>query len=133
MNPFFQLTLAAAVSMLVIPLGRRLAPRLGLVDRPDARKVHLVPIPRVGGWGITLGTLLPTVLVFKLDPLLQSYVIGCLTLFAFGVWDDARTIGHWPKFAGQLLAVCAVVYYGDLWVGRIPFFETPLPPEVGKP
>ncbi len=133
MNPFFQLTLAAAVSMLIIPLGRRLAPRLGLVDQPEARKVHTLPVPRVGGWGITLGTLLPIVLVFKLDPLLQSYVIGCLTLFAFGVWDDARTIGHWAKFAGQLLAVCGLVYYGDLWVTRIPFVDTALSPEVGKP
>ena len=47
MNPFFELTLAVAVSMLVIPLVRRFAPRLGLVDMPDPRKVHTVPIPRV--------------------------------------------------------------------------------------
>ena len=96
MSPFFDLTLAVAVSMLVIPLVRRVAPRLGLVDMPDPRKVHTVPIPRVGGWGITLGSLVPVALVFKPDPLLESFLIGCLTLFAFGVWDDARSIGHWP-------------------------------------
>jgi UDP-GlcNAc:undecaprenyl-phosphate GlcNAc-1-phosphate transferase len=133
MNPFFQLTLAAAVSMMVIPLVRRFAPRLGLVDRPDPRKVHAVPIPRVGGWGITLGSLLPLVLLFKLDPLVQSFVIGCLTLFAFGVWDDARAIGHWSKFIGQLVAVGAVVCYGDLWVSRMPFVDAAIPPELGKP
>jgi UDP-GlcNAc:undecaprenyl-phosphate/decaprenyl-phosphate GlcNAc-1-phosphate transferase len=133
MNPFFQLTLAAAVSMLIIPVVRRFAPRLGLVDRPDPRKVHTVPIPRVGGWGITLGSLLPLLLLFKLDPLVQSFVVGCLTLFAFGVWDDARTIGHWSKFVGQLIAVGAVVYYGDLWVSRTPFFDAAIPAEIGKP
>jgi UDP-GlcNAc:undecaprenyl-phosphate GlcNAc-1-phosphate transferase len=133
MNPLFQLTLAAAVSMLIIPLARRWAPRLGLVDMPDPRKVHTVPIPRVGGWGITLGSLLPLVLVLWPDPLVQSFVIGCLILFAFGIWDDARAIGHWPKFLGQLAAVGVVVYYGHLWVARMPFVDAPIPAEFGKP
>jgi UDP-GlcNAc:undecaprenyl-phosphate/decaprenyl-phosphate GlcNAc-1-phosphate transferase len=133
MNPLFQLTLAVAVSMLVIPLVRRLAPRLGLVDMPDPRKVHTVPIPRVGGWGITLGSLLPLLLVFKLDPLVQSFLIGCLTLFLFGIWDDARSIGHWTKFAGQLVAVGTVVWYGDLWVSRMPFIDGAIPAALGKP
>jgi len=133
MNPFFQLTLAVAVSMLVISVVRRFAPSLGLVDMPDARKVHTVPIPRVGGAGITLGTLVPIVLIFRPDPLVQSFLIGCVTVFAFGIWDDARTIGHWTKFAGQLAAAAAVVYYGDLWVSRVPFLENPLPPGLGKP
>jgi UDP-GlcNAc:undecaprenyl-phosphate GlcNAc-1-phosphate transferase len=133
MDSFFQLTLAVAVSMLVIPLIRRIAPRLGLVDLPDVRKVHKVPIPRVGGWGITFGMLIPVGLVFRWDPLVQSFLIGCVTLFIFGTWDDARTIGHWTKFFGQLVAVAVVVYYGGLWVSRIPFLDAPLPPELGKP
>lgn len=133
MNPFFELTLAVAVSMLVIPLVRRFAPRLGLVDMPDPRKVHTVPIPRVGGWGITLGTLVPIALVFSPDPLLRSFLIGWSVLFVFGVWDDARTIGHWPKFVGQIAAVGLVVFYGDLWVSRIPFLEVTLPAAIGKP
>src|SRR5215472_16038363 len=133
MNPVFQLTLAVAVSMLLIPLARRVAPRLGLIDMPDARKVHSVPIPRVGGWGIAIGSLLPIALVYRLDPLVQSFLGGCLILFAFGVWDDARTIGHWAKFLGQLAAAGAVVYYGDLWVSRLPFIDSALPPALGKP
>lgn len=134
MNPFFHLILAAAVSMLVIPLARRLAPHLGLVDMPDdARKVHTVPIPRVGGWGITLGIMLPLVLAFRQEPLVQSLLVGYLVLFAFGVWDDARSIGHWPKFAGQLLAAVVVVYVGGLWVARVPFVDAALPAALGKP
>ncbi|HEX4647999.1 MAG TPA: MraY family glycosyltransferase [Steroidobacteraceae bacterium] len=133
MHPLFQLTLAVAVSMLVIPVVRRWAPRLGLVDMPDERKVHTVPIPRVGGWGITLGALLPIALVHVADPLVQSFLIGCLILFAFGVWDDARSIGHWAKFAGQLAAAGTVVYYGDLWVSHVPFIDNAIPAAIGKP
>ncbi len=133
MNPILLLILAMAVSMLVIPVARHLAPYLGLVDLPDPRKVHTVPIPRVGGWGITLGVLLPVLLILKLDPLVQSFLVGCVTLFAWGIWDDARTIGHWLKFAGQLIAVGIVVYYGDLWVSRLPFIEGAIPAVIGKP
>ena len=134
MNPFFLLTVAVAISMLVIPLAWRLAPRLGLVDMPDPRKVHSLPVPRVGGWGITIGSLVPLVLAFHLDPLLQSFVIASVTLFLFGLWDDARQINHWFKFAGQFMAVGIIVYYGDLYVARLPFFDGEvLSAAVGKP
>lgn len=45
---FVSLT-ALAVSMAATPSLMRLAPRLRMVDLPDARKVHARAIPRVGG------------------------------------------------------------------------------------
>ncbi len=134
MNEFFLLTLAAAVSMLVIPVAWRFAPHLGMIDMPDARKVHVAPIPRIGGWGITLGSLAPLVLLFPFDPLLQSFVFGSLVLFCFGLWDDARQIDHWRKFTGQIIAVAIVVYHGDLYVTRLPFLDGyALDPLIGRP
>jgi UDP-GlcNAc:undecaprenyl-phosphate GlcNAc-1-phosphate transferase len=127
-------TLAAALSLLIIPLMWRLAPRLGLVDLPDARKVHKVPVPRVGGWGITIGSLIPLLLWVKLDPALMSFIVGILILFVFGIWDDLRNIGHWSKFSGQLLAAGVVVYYGNLYVARVPFLDGEvLNAAIGKP
>lgn len=134
MNAFFLLTFAAAVSMLVVPVAWRLAPRLGMIDLPDPRKVHTTPVPRVGGWGITIGTLVPLLLLYRFDPLLQSFVVGSLTLFCFGLWDDARQIDHWKKFSGQILATGIVVYYGGVYVSRLPFLEMyALDPALGKP
>ena len=134
MNGFFLMTLAVALSMMLIPLARRLAPRLGMVDMPDPRKVHSAPVPRVGGWGITIGSLVPLVLVFPSDPLLQSFAAGGLILFAFGLWDDAKQISHWIKFVGQLMAAGLVVYHGDLYVTRLPFVDSiVLDPAIGKP
>jgi len=132
MNPFFLLVMAVPASMLIIPFAWRLAPRLGMMDKPDPRKVHSTPIPRIGGWGIVLGTLLPIVIAMKLDPLVQSFVIGGLTLFLYGMWDDAKQISHWAKFSGQLFAAGLVVFYGGLYVSNFPFFGA-VPPEIGKP
>lgn len=123
MTAFFLLVSSVAASMLVIPLAWRAAPHLGMVDHPDARKVHAQPVPRVGGWGIVAGMLLPLLLLRPWDPLLQSFVAGTLVLFLFGAWDDARQISHWPKFAGQLLAAGIVVFCGDLYVTRLPFVD----------
>jgi len=126
------LVLAMAVSLAVVPVMVKVAPHLGMLDKPDARKVHARPIARVGGWGIVIGALTPVIWLLHDQPLYQAYVLGALVLFLFGVWDDARQIGHWPKFLGQILAVGILVFYGGVEVTRLPFLEGPLPPELGR-
>ena len=37
----------------------RVAPSLGLVDKPGLRKIHLKPTPTGGGLGIWLGVVVP--------------------------------------------------------------------------
>ena len=121
MSLILPLIVSLVISMAVIPVMVRLAPRLGMLDTPDPRKVHAVPIPRVGGVGIVLGTLLPVILLLTLDQSLKAYIFGALVLFGFGVMDDSRELGHYVKFIGQFIAVIAVVYYGDVFVTHLPF------------
>lgn len=47
------------VSFLTTGLMRVISPRLGLIDKPSERKVHLTPIPMGGGIGIWFGVVLP--------------------------------------------------------------------------
>lgn len=120
--------------MLTIPVAIRAAPYLGMVDKPDARKVHARPIPRVGGVGITLGAVIPLMFLLPHDDLLRSFLIASTVLFVFGAWDDATELGHWLKFVGQFFAVGIVVFYGGLWVERFPFLDgAVLPASIGKP
>jgi len=111
---------AMVVSMTIVPIMIRIAPHVGMVDLPDARKVHSMPIPRVGGIGIVIGALLPIVFWLPFDPLFSSYVFGCLVLLVFGVWDDSCELGHYVKFIGQFLSVIPIVYYADLYVSVLP-------------
>ena len=134
MTSLLALITAMAISMAIIPLMARLAPRLGMIDRPDPRKVHLVPTPRAGGLGIVLGALVPIVLWLPMDTLSLTYVFGALVLLIFGVWDDVKELGHYVKFIGQFIAVVPVVYYGDLYVTHLPFMGLDsLAPSIGKP
>ena len=133
MSLFLSLMLALFVTMALIPALVRISPWLGTIDTPDPRKVHAVPISRAGGIGIVIGTLTPVMVFLGVDTLVQSYVLGGLLLMVFGAWDDSRELGHYPKFAGQFLAVGAVVFYGDLWVSQLPFGLPDLPPWLGQP
>lgn len=118
--PFFT---ALVISVFLVPLMIRVAPRLGLIDQPDPRKVHKTPIPRAGGIGIVLGGLIPVALWLPLDVEVQAYLWGGLVLLVFGLWDDIFELGHYAKFAGQFLAVIPVVYYADLHIHSLPFLE----------
>lgn len=124
---------ALVISMAMIPLMVRLAPHLGMMDVPDKRKVHATPVPRVGGIGIVIGTLIPVALWIPLDDVTQAYLFGALVLLVFGIWDDARPLNHVMKFIGQFVAVSAVVYYGGLHITHLPFLDIEIADLVGKP
>lgn len=126
--------IAMSVCMALTPLMMRLAPHIGMVDAPDARKVHTTSIPRSGGIGIVLGMLVPLLMWLPHDALSNSIVVGCCILLVFGSWDDARNIRPVIKFVGQFVAAAVVVYYGDLYVRYFPLvWVDAVEPWIGKP
>jgi len=128
MNYLFLIAAATMISLAVIPIMVRLAPTLGMMDIPESRKVHTNPIPRVGGWGIIIGALIPVItLTNVMEPLVLCYLAGSLVLLVFGAMDDRREMGHYPKFVGQFLAVLPMVYWADLYVLEFPFIWFDLP------
>lgn len=80
------------VSALVAGLMRRWAPRLGLVDRPAARKVHTEPTPLGGGVGIWLGVLLTVGLAH----------LAVLFLAENDAWREGVQAKFGVSFAGAL-------------------------------
>ena len=115
--------ISMVVSMIITPLMMRYAALLGMMDKPDFRKVHALPIPRVGGVGIVIGAMVPVALWLTADPFVVSFLTGCLVLLFFGSWDDAVDLGPVIKFIGQFVAAAIVVYYGDVYVHNLPFIE----------
>ena len=123
MNYLFLIAAATMISLAVIPIMVRLAPKLGMMDMPDdSRKVHSNPIARVGGWGIIVGALIPVVTLTEIDTPVICYLFGSIVLLIFGAMDDKQEMGHYPKFIGQFLAVIPMVYWGGLYVTEFPFF-----------
>jgi len=123
-----------AICMAITPLLIRFSARLGMVDSPDERKVHLQVTPRVGGIGIVLGLMTPVLIWMPIDSFVGSFLFGCLVLLVFGAWDDAKELGPFIKFFGQFVAAISVVYYGDIYVFHFPFMGAEeIPAYIGKP
>ena len=126
--------IAMSICMAITPLMIRLAPLIGMIDKPDERKVHQTKVPRSGGIGIVVGMMVPLVIWLEFDPFITSFLLGASILLLFGAWDDSKNMRPLYKFVGQILAASVVVYYGDIYVHHFPFMGIEdLPATIGKP
>ena len=115
------LLVAGVISFLTTPMVKSLATHFGAIDVPkDNRRMHTVPIPRMGGLAIFIGFLL-SVLVFtkEIDRGLQSILLGSMVLIILGVFDDKYALSAKFKLVFQLLAAAIVVFYGDLRIDQL--------------
>lgn len=116
--------IAMAVSWWLTPEIRARALKLGLVDKPgEERRIHKVPIPRLGGVAIFIGVILTiTVLVaiagrFPRDARvgeggLAGIAIGGTVIFVLGLLDDLESIRAKVKLVVQIIAGCAAYSLG---------------------
>lgn len=86
-----------------MPLLQRLALHIGAVDQPGGRKVHTVPIPRIGGVLITFTFLLTTLIFIPLEPPIRAILVGAVMISAMGLTDDLIGLNPWVKFGVQWL------------------------------
>ncbi len=135
MQYFLILFVSVAVSIVVIPLMMRLAPRLGMIDYPDGRRIHVTPTPRVGGWGIVFGMLVTVLLWLPLSPMVVCYLFGSIVLLLFGSLDDRFHLPPKLKFAGQLLAIIPLAVWGGMEITTVPLLGDayPLPTYLSIP
>ena len=126
---FYTVFLTALFVAMVLVAGlMRLAHKFNFVDIPDARKVHVGVIPRVGGIGMVLGAFAAVWLWMDVTPTVRVF-LGAITVIAgFGLWDDRADLDYRWKFFGQFVAVGIVVFGGDVMIHSLSFFGCdPLP------
>ncbi len=121
MTAAFAFILALFLSTALVPALGRVAGRLGLIDRPGGRKVHVAAMPRTGGIAIFLGFLAPVLLWVPLRDDLRAFVIAAGVLFCFGVLDDRFNLDYRLKLLGQLLAALIVTLGGGVLITHFPF------------
>lgn len=97
---------AILMTLLVIPVLRKIAFRINMVDKPNFRKVHTLPIPLIGGVGIFIATTLALglTLPFDLDILgFKNIYLAMCILLMMGVIDDFYELRATMKLAIQLV------------------------------
>ncbi len=114
---------AAVLSFAATPLVKKLAVLVGAMDVPkDERRMHKVPIPRLGGLAIFIAFVVSVLLFAEIDRQLMGILIGALIIVILGVLDDIYALKALPKFIVQILAAVVVVSFGC----RIQFISNPV-------
>lgn len=135
MKTYFALfSIATLASLISTPLIRRLCQRYKLLDVPaDARRIHRMAVPRLGGLALYFSCLVALSLLPFVDNLLTQKLSGMkaefLTLFIpatlvllLGGYDDLRGTNAVEKFVG--LGLIATLFYA--MGGRIDALSIPL-------
>ncbi len=110
--------IAAALSFFATPLVKRLALRIGAIDQPGGRKIHLHPVAYLGGLAIFIGFILPTLAFLPISRRLVALLIGVTLLLIVGVVDDIRGLSPWVKLPWQIVAA-AIVLCGGIGITAI--------------
>lgn len=104
---------AALLSYVCTPLVRVLAFKIGAVDIPkDDRRMHRVPIPRIGGLSIFIAFALTILAFCKMNDFLTVALFGSLIIVVMGVLDDVFSLPAWVKLLVQILVALFAVYEG---------------------
>lgn len=94
---------AALLSYVCTPLVRVLAFKIGAVDIPkDGRRMHSVPIPRIGGLAIFIGFALTILAFCPMSTFLAVALFGGLVIVVMGVLDDIFALNALLKLAVQV-------------------------------
>lgn len=142
--------IAMTIGIYTIPRIVRLSHELHLYDLPDSRKVHTIPVPRLGGvaflptviisiaivvavasrFGITFGALSEA----GAPQHFVAYLAGAMMLYCLGIYDDVHGVGYKLKFAIQIFAAFLLCISG-LWIASLDhiFYIDRIPYWIGMP
>jgi len=127
--------LGLLLALALTPLARRVALRIGAIDRPDPRRVHSVATPRLGGPPLLLVMVSGMLFASLLDRKIAAALIwewrklafllaGALIVTGVGTVDDiwplrprikllAETIAAWVAVYGGYRIVLPAVYHSE--------------------
>ena len=100
------------------PIARWLAPRMGVMDTPEARKLHHRPVPRMGGVAIYLAVIAAAFALGERYNFAQfgSILVGATGVSFMGLIDDRWGLRPLIKLLGQTLAGL-LLYTSGIYVG----------------
>ena len=113
---------SAAVALLITPAVRRFALLCGAVDVPDERKIHLHPVPRLGGLAVAAAVAIALGTALALNPELRgdsvrelgagrsaALLISVLLVAGVGALDDIRRLSASGKLLVEVVAAALAV------------------------
>lgn len=115
---------AFVLTLILTPIVREVNRKLGMVDKPDPRRINKVPIPRGGGVALFLGAVGSYLIFIHCEgmPWLPASAVHhtaklpllATAIFLIGLWDDKFGMPPKVKLLGQLIVAFLVWFWADL-------------------
>src|SRR5881296_3583793 len=112
--------LAAAIVVLLTPAVGGMARLLGVVDRPEGRRLNRSTVPRLGGLALFFGIFVPALAFLDLGGETRGLLLGAAIATTVGAIDDFRGLAWWEKLGGQVAAAAIPTGFG-VWIDRFTF------------
>lgn len=97
----------------ILPKIANIAKRIGLLDLPNARKMHTKARPLVGGIGMVIAVIFTSLVFIPINGL-RGYFLGLAILVFVGFLDDFKELAHQQKFLAQIIATIAMIYFSKI-------------------
>jgi len=127
----FSIIISFTITFLAIPVIIKVAEQKMLFDVPNERKIHVSPVPSLGGLGIFAGFVISCLLTISFHNAseFQFFIAAALVIFFLGIKDDILIISPLKKFIGQVLAAFLIIYKGGVQIksmyGFLGIYELP--------
>lgn len=128
---FLTFTIALVASLGITAPVRQFAVRVGMVDRPGPRKIHLEPVPLLGGIAIYAAVISALLVCYPGEALRQilGILVGATLLLLVGTLDDRGLVHHQVKLFLAMPVAGMIVLASGI---RAQPFSTVLPGPVGS-
>ncbi|WP_096202410.1 glycosyltransferase family 4 protein [Bacillus sp. FJAT-45350] len=121
---YLSLLICFIVAVLITPVVKKFAIKIGATDKPNHRKVHQKVMARLGGLAIYIAFLVGYIIVQPESPLMVPILIGSFIIILTGFLDDMIELSAKWKLLGQIVAACVVVFGGvQLQYINLPFID----------
>lgn len=112
LDALFAFAAAAAIAWLLVPVAESLAWRIGAIDVPRERSLHVAPTPRLSGVAILIAVLASALIFLPWDAETRAILIGAVAIAVVGMIDDVFDLPALVKLAGQIGAAIIPVSAG---------------------
>ncbi|MGM0123794.1 UDP-GlcNAc:undecaprenyl-phosphate/decaprenyl-phosphate GlcNAc-1-phosphate transferase [Enterococcus sp. AZ194] len=114
-----RLFITMLISMVLTPIIKLLAFKIGATDKPGARRINTKTMPTAGGLSIFISFSFAVLVLFK-DifnfSTMMPIIVGALIVIATGLVDDIFELKPYQKMAGLLIASVEIYFYAGIQI-----------------
>lgn len=112
--------------LIITPIVKRIAIKIGAVDQPNKRKIHKKIMPRMGGLSIFIGVVVGVITSgIYTQTKMTAITFGAILIILLGIFDDKYQLSAKVKFIIQLIVAIMIVSTGL----KMEFLSLPFLPE----